>query len=168
MNTIERRSFLKLLTAAGITSGLDPTFLHAERKYLPRQKGSYSPAKIVNEYYEFLPGERSALATPPVIIQADAMGVHLQTGSNSRALSIGETVDGWHLVTVVEMNGAPTAVFEKHVTHRGAIAFVTAEGGTIALIPKGIGDLAKIRPRQITAPADVQLRRPARYIPGPD
>lgn len=168
MNTIERRSFLKLLTAASITLGLDPTFLHAERKYLPREKGSYSPAKIVNEYYEFLPGERPALATPPVIIQADAMGVHLQTGSNSRALSIGETVNGWHLVTVVEMNGVPTAVFEKHVTHRGAIAFVTAEGGTIALIPKGIGDLAKIRPRQITAPADVQLRRPARYIPGPD
>jgi len=81
---------------------------------------------------------------------------------------MGESTNGWHLLAVIGINGTPTAVFEKHVTHRGAIAFVTADRETIALIPKGIGDLANIRPRKIAAPADVQLRRPTRYIPGPD
>lgn len=168
MYTIERRSFLKLLASAGITSTLNPVLLHAERTHLSEQKGSYLPARIVNEYYKFLPGERAALAMPPMITAADATSVHLQAGSSNRVLSIGEMVDGWHLLAVVGMNGTLTAVFEKHVTHRGAIAFVTAEEGTIALIPKGIGDLSKIRPRQIAAPVEVQLRRPAHYVPGPD
>jgi len=168
MSMIERRSFLKLLAAASLTSTLDPALLHAEAAHRSGRKGAYGPASIVNEYYEFLPGERAALATAPVITDADSMGVHLRTGTSSHTLSVGETVYGWHLLAVIGMNGTATAVFEKHVTHRGAIAFVTADEGTIALIPKGIGDLAKIRPRQIAAPADVQLRRRARYVPGPD
>lgn len=166
MSTMERRSFLKLLAAAGFTSTLDPVLLHAQHS--AKQKGTYAPATIVNEYDEFLPGERAALATPPAIVETTPTGVHLQSGSNSRPLIVGESVDGWRLLAVIGINGTPTAVFEKHVTHRGAIAYVTADRGTIALIPKGIGDLAKIRPRQIAAPADVQLRRVAQYIPGPD
>lgn len=168
MSAMERRSFLKLLAAAGITSTVDPAFLPAEEQHLNEKKGSYTAAKIVNEYSEFLPGEQEALAAPPVITEAVAIGVRLRAVSNGRILAIGEAVDGWHLLAVIDMNGVPTAVFEKHVTHRGAIAFVTADRGTIALIPKGIGDLAQIRPRQITAPANAQLRRPAHYIPGPD
>lgn len=166
MSTMERRSFLKLLAAAGFTSTLDPVLLHAQHS--GSRKGTYTPATIVNEYDEFLPGERAALATPPAIAETTPTGVHLQSGSNSRSLTVGESVDGWRLLAVIGMNGTPTAVFEKHVTHRGAIAYVTADQGAIALIPKGIGDLAKIRPRQIAAPADVQLRRPTRYVPGPD
>lgn len=168
MSTIERRSFLKLLAAAGVASTMDSTFAGTATRRTPASAGSYSAARIVNEYYEFLPGEREALATPPAILEATALGVRLRTGSGERALSIGDAIGGWQLLTVAGMNGTPTAVFEKHVTHRGAIAFVTSDRGTIAQIPKYIGDLANIRPRQIAAPPDAQLRRPAKYIPGPD
>lgn len=168
MSSIERRSFLKLLAAAGLSSSLDPAILYAEGAHLSGQKGGYAPASIVNEYYEFLTGERAALAAPPQIVGAESIGVRLKAGTSERKVSVGEAVDGWHLLAVIDINGEATAVFEKHVTHRGAIAFITVGRGTIALIPKGIGDLSKIRPRQITAPASVQLRRPARYIPGPD
>ncbi len=168
MSTIERRSFLKLLASAGVSSTLDAAYLSAENKRASGSQAPYRSAKIVNEYYELLPGERAALAKPPAIMEANAVGVRLRTGSNDRPLTVGEAIDGWRLLTTFNMNDAETAVFEKHVTHRGAIAYVTADRGTIALIPKGIGDLAKIRPRQIAAPVDAQLRRPRRYIPGPD
>ena len=168
MSDVERRSFLKLLAAAGLSSAFDPRTLRGDVRRSNRPPGTYSPARIVNEYSAFLPGEKIALATAPAIEEATALGVRLRSGSGERRLRVGESIDGWQLLTVVDMNGTATAVFEKHVTHRGALAFVTADRGTIALIPKGIGDLAKIRPRQVTAPADVQLRRPARYVPGPD
>jgi hypothetical protein len=165
---MERRSFLRLLAMAGLTSVLEPDVLHPEQTKASSTEGHHSAARIVNEYSAFLPGERKALATAPAIAEVGPIGVRLHGGSSSGLLSIGEAVDGWRLVTVLEMNGIKTAVFEKHATHRGAIAFVTADRGTIALIPKGIGDLSKIGPRQITAPEQVQLKRPARYIPGPD
>ena len=168
MERLERRSFLKMLAAAGLTSAYSPVLLQSETGRTADTKGTYSAARIANEYSAFLPGERLALAMAPGIAEADPLGVRLRGGSSNRPLPIGESVEGWRLVTVVEMNGTPTAVFEKHATHRGAIAFVTADRGTIALVPKGIGDLAQIRPRPVAAPAPVQLRRSARYVPGPD
>ena len=80
----------------------------------------------------------------------------------------GGVLDGWRLVTITGINGVTTAVFEKHVTHRGAIAYVTERGGTIARIPKHIGSLAKICPRPTNTPGGVKLLRAPRYIPGPD
>lgn len=168
MNTIERRSFLKLLAAAGTGTVFDVAVPGADTKRSGDAKTPYSAARIVNEYSAFLPGEREALATAPAISEVSALGVLLHGASNARQLTVGDAVDGWRLAAIADMNGTLTAVFEKHVTHRGAIAFVTADRGTIALVPKGVGDLAKIRPREIAAPAEMQLRRPARYIPGPD
>ncbi len=149
-------------------SSLDPTDLHSLPPNPAHTGKPHRAARIVNEYTEFLPGEREALSRPPSITAADSVAVRLHAPSGSRALSIGETEDGWRLLTVVDMNGISTAVFEKHVTHRGAIAFVTVDRGTIALSPKGIGDLAQIRPRSIAAPAEAQLRRPRHYTPAPD
>ncbi len=165
---MERRSFLKLLGVAGASSALEATALSWRARGAAAAKGSYSAARIVNEYSAFLPGEREVLAQGPAILEASALGVRIRGGVAGHVLPVGEAIDGWRLVTVAHMNGTATAVFEKHVTHRGAIAYVTADRGTIALIPKGIGDLANIRPREIAAPAEAQLRRPARYIPGPD
>ena len=167
MFELERRSFLKLLAATGVASALDPRPLPSQLDRHPADHG-YPAARIVNEYSTFLPGERDALAKAPAIVEAGPVGVRLSTASGGHTLAVGNSVDGWQLLVVLDMNGVPTAVFEKHVTHRGAIAYVTVDRGTIALIPKGIGDLAKIRPRQITAPSAVQLKRPAHYTPGPD
>ena len=164
---MRRRAFLKLLAASGAASALTGTESHASGQRA-KAAGSYAPARIVNEYSTFLAGEREALAQPPAIQEATSLGVRLRGANSVHELPVGGAIDGWRLLTVADMNGIPTAVFEKHVTHRGAIAFVTADRGTIALIPKGIGDLARIRPREIAAAPEVQLRRPARYVPGPD
>ncbi len=163
MNTMKRRSFLALLASASASTALDPIVFGRDVR-----RGSYRAARILNEYSAFLPGEREALAKAPTISEASSTGARLSGSATGRVLPVGEAVDGWRLVAIADMNGTPTAVFERHVTHRGAIAYVTVDRGTIALIPKGVGDLSKIRPREIAAPSEAQLRRPAKYIPGPD
>ena len=160
---MERRSFFKLLAAAGLGSHLD-----AHPLFAAPAPGSYQAAAIPNLYYRFLPGEREALATPPVVTAIASGIVHLGTGATARTLEAGASTDGWALLTVVDMNGVPTAVFEKRATYRGTIAFVTADRGAIASIPTFIGDLATIAPRPVAAPADKQLRRTRTWVAGPD
>ncbi len=94
-------------------------------------------------------------------------GWKLDLGSQTKTLQAGEEIGGWKLLTIVSMNGTATAVFEKHVTHNGAIIYVTESEGVIARIPKGIGDLSQIRPRPVNAP-EVKLARGTHYMPGPD
>jgi hypothetical protein len=138
----------------------------SERPALPR--GHYSPGRIANEYSLFLPGEREALAQAPRVTKIVDSGVTAWLGRESRSLNTGDSIDGWRLVAVLGwLNGAATALFEKHVTHQGAIVYVTEEG-EIARIPKRVGDLSKIRPRPTNTPHGVKLERPARYVSGPD
>jgi hypothetical protein len=47
------------------------------------------------------------------------------------------------------------------------LVYVTTNG-KIAHIRKQVGDLSKIRPRPINAPAEFRFERPLRYVPGPD
>jgi hypothetical protein len=83
-------------------------------------------------------------------------------------MRVGEELDGWRLVALVpRLNGTPTAVFEKHVTHRGVIVYVT-ESGELARIPKAIGDLASVRPRPINAVPDKEFIRHATFPAQPD
>ena len=78
------------------------------------------------------------------------MAAHL--GNERKTLATGESLGGWQLVAILPwLNGTPTAVFEKHVTHQGAIAYVT-EMGEIASIPKRIGDLSKFAPAPSALP----------------
>jgi uncharacterized protein (DUF1501 family) len=63
---MERRSFLKLLAAAGLGSAFDPALAEADQT----AGKSYNAARIMNEYSIFLSGEREALATPPAIAEA--------------------------------------------------------------------------------------------------
>ena len=74
----------------------------------------------------------------------------------------------WKLLAVADFNGAATAVFEMHVSHRGAIAYVTKERGVIANIPKIVGQLRNIRPRQLNNEGGVRLERVAHFQAGPD
>ena len=162
---MDRRDFLKLLSAAGAASTLGP----AEDIFaVSRLSGDYRPGRIVNEYSAFLPGERAALAEPPKVSAIDEKGAAASHGGSSRPIAHGENIDGWVLLTTVEINGVMTAVFEKHATHRGAIAYATVLGGTIALIPKHVGDLSNVRPRPTDTPHGVKLERPLHMFPGPD
>ncbi|HLI35075.1 MAG TPA: hypothetical protein VKW70_08520 [Terriglobia bacterium] len=176
---MKRRAFLKrtvTVPALGVAARLGG----APAPEAPRKKssasseenaakaGGRSPRRIPNEYTLFLPGEREALRNSPRVdfFQDDA--VKARHRQETRLMKVGDTIAGWQLLAIVPwMNGIATAVFERHVTHRGAIAYVTTQG-EIAHIPKLVGDLSKIRPRPIYAPPDLKFERPAQYIPGPD
>ena len=169
---MRRRSFLKRAAAApalglGIarkTPGARETPARRGAASLPR----YQPGRIPNEYDLFLPGERESLKDSPRVASFEGNTVAARWGGEARTLKAGESIGGWQLVAVLPwLNGVATAVFEKHVTHQGAIAYVTQQG-EIAHIPKRIGDLSKIRPRPTSTPHGIKLERPAHYAPGPD
>ena len=128
--------------------------------------GTYRPGRIENEYSLFLPGEREALAEVPQVRKLSSGGIEAMIDGNWRELAIDQRLSGWQLLFVGSINGVSTAVFEKRVTHQGAIAYVTELGGTIALIPKQVGELEHIRPRPTSTPHGVELSRT--QLPGPD
>ncbi len=159
-----RRSFLRgaaLLPALGKLKSWRLAGSPAGR--LPR--GGYRPGRIVNDYCAWLAGEREALANPPRAAGIAGDSVLLAGG---RRLAPGEFSDGWQLVALLPwLNGTPTAVFEKHVSHQGAIVYLT-EQGEIARIPKAIGQLSNIRPRPVNDPHGVRFTRPAAFPAQPD
>ena len=162
----DRREFLQLLASTGAVTFADSAWAVApgtanakSKKPLPR---------IPNEFSLFLPGEEKALKSVPVIKQMARGSVKISAGGKTVEMRVGESTDGWQLLSVGSINGVETAVFEKHVTHRGAIAYVTEQRGTIAYIPKYVGDLSKVRPRPMNTADGVKLERAAHYTPGPD
>lgn len=162
---MDRRGFLKSLSATGVAVACA-----SPEELVAAAQGTrdYRPLRIPNEYSLFLPGEREALVVAPKVNEFHAASVTATLGGATQRLTVGEHLHGWMLLATFDMNGVATAVFERHVTHRGAIAYVTERGGTIALIPKQIGDLSKIRPRPINATATGKLERPLKVQPGPD
>lgn len=161
---IDRRTFLQGVAAAGAMQfrRLSPLVRSLAGK--SANGPSYRPARIDNEYSLLLTGEREALSNPPLVADFSSNGVVLAGGP----VKMGESENGWKLLAVGDFNGVATAVFEKHVTHRGAIAYVTKDRGVIACIPKAVGRLASIRPRPIAAPDNVRLERLAHHVPGTD
>ncbi len=134
----------------------------------PSGQAPYRPGRITNEYDLLLPGEKEALAeTLSVSGFEEAHRLRAKLGSQNKQLEVGGEIGGWKLLSIARMNGTATAVFEKHVTHAGAIVYVTESQGVIARIPKGVGDLSRIRPRPTNAP-QVKLERASHYTPGPD
>ena len=132
---------------------------------------SYPPRRIPNEYSLFLPGEEESLAQAPHVTDIQSESVLASAAgrnSSQRRLRIGDELDDWRLVALLPwLNGTPTAVFEKHVAHRGAIVYVT-ESGELERIPKYIGDLANIRPRPINVEPGKEFVRHATFPAQPD
>ena len=168
---MQRRSFLKGIAAslpAGAILGNEGIGQVPAATKLPR--GAYRPGAIVNEYTLFLPGEKELLEQPVKIghPHADFLGVEATVGAERQMLKIGQSIRGWKLLAILPWhNGLPTAVFEKHVTHQGALLFVNEEG-EVARVPKQIGDLSKIKPRATDSPHGMKFVRPSRFVPGPD
>ena len=168
----ERRDVLKLFGLIGAGSFVPPglSALHASEtapENADHPAREYAPGRIPNEFSLYLPGEEDALKAVPTVKNFNAGSVTAKIGPKAAALRPGESSEGWKLLAIVDMNGVLTAVFEKHVTHRGVIAYVTENEGTIAWLPKQIGNLAVIRPRPTNTPA-VKLERAPHYTPGPD
>jgi hypothetical protein len=166
---MKRRAFLQRAAAAPALAALAPhTLTSAVPGASSLPAGRYSPGRIVNEYNLLLPGEKEDLENFPRVLSFTGGKVVAHAGNEGKSLAPGESIGGWQLVAILPwLNGTPTAVFEKHVTHQGALAYVT-EMGVIARIPKRIGDLSKIRPRPTSTPHKVKLERPPQFVPGPD
>ncbi|MGH9450077.1 MAG: hypothetical protein ACRD11_05985, partial [Terriglobia bacterium] len=170
MTTLKRRAFLKGALAVPVADAA--THLRAfgspnaaAENAAPDARPSF---RIPNEYSLFLPGEREALNDSPRLDAVTSGGIHARHRSERQTMKVGDSIGGWQLLAMIpRLNGIPTAVFEKHVTHQGAISYVTA-AGEIAHIPKRIGDLSQIRPRPVSTPPDMKFERPFRYVPGPD
>jgi hypothetical protein len=163
-----RREFLQLLASIGAASVIDPVWASALRVDAGQARAAQTLPRIPNEYSLFLPGEEGSLKSVPSVKGIEGSALTASLAGRTAVLRTGEAIDGWQLLSIGSINGVETAVFEKHVTHRGAIAYVTEERGTIASIPKQIGDLSKIRPRPINTSRGVRFERAAHYIPGPD
>ena len=172
---MKRRSFLKYLSALTPVIGAENLVVHrratapAPPASQPAPEGNYSPGRIRNEYILFMPGEKEALKNVPKVLAFEGATVRVQHDGKIQTLKVTDAVNGWQLVAVLPwLNGVATAVFEKHVTHQGAIAYVT-EQGEIAHIPKRVGDLSKIRPRPVNAPEKLgEFKRPRQHVLGPD
>jgi hypothetical protein len=166
---MKRRAFLQQTVAVPAYAGLAACALNAEASPAPAlPAGRYTPGRIANEYNLLLPGEAEELKNSPRMASLSNGKVVVNWGNDKKAMAAGESIGGWELVAILPfLNGAPTAVFEKHVTHQGAIVYVTAMG-EIARIPKRVGKLDQIRPRPTSTPHNVKLARPEQYVPGPD
>jgi hypothetical protein len=170
---MKRRSFLKgaMATVPGIGVFRFPVF--GQTLGASAANNKYTPANIVNEYTAFLPGERESLlqkieVTGIIGIARQELAVSTKVGDEQKPLKVGDSIQGWKLLAILPWhNGKPTAVFEKHVTHQGALVFVNDER-ELARIPKQIGDLSKIKPREIVSPLGMKFERPPVLTHGPD
>lgn len=163
---VNRRNFLKAAAAASAATAAAEAKKQQSAK--PATGEHYAPGRIENDYSRFLPGERAALAEKLSCGNFGNGTVYVKAGTQERTLRPGDTIGGWNLKAIFSMNGAETAVFEKQVTHAGAIVYVTEAEGVILRIPKGVGSLASIRPRPTNTSGGVKFVREAPYVPGPD
>src|SRR5579871_2086341 len=147
MPIVDRREFLEMLASIAAGNTLLPALAAKDHKAGQLIPGKYEPGRIENEYSLFLPGEREALQRPPRISSVTADEVSVITDAGSSRIQPGDQIDGWRLLAMVTLNNKVTAVFEKSVTHRGVLAFVTESDGVMASIPKKIGQLSCIRPQ---------------------
>ena len=132
------------------------------------RSATYPPGRIENEYVLFLPGERETLLHAPRVVSIGAETVTATFDGKQSKIAAGESIEGWRLAAILPwLNGTPTAVFEKRVTYRGVMVYLS-EDGEIARIPLYVGDLVAIRPRLVNAPRGVKFERLERYVPGPD
>src|SRR5579871_1673530 len=177
---MKRRSFIK-----GVAAGVSSVAMLRVPAFGEKsgQKSSSRPSiapdastpgaslpTILNEYTAFLPGEAEALAAKITVhrIEVEYQEVEASASGENKKIKVGDSVGGWRLLAILPWhNGTPTAVFEKHVTHQGAIAFVTAER-ELARIPKQIGDLSKIKPRPVHESSKIKFERPGTIATGPD
>lgn len=174
MPGMKRRTFLKgAVMLPAVASTLQPPAKAARASSDVEQTtgfrgGTVAQYHIQNDYSLCLPGEAEALAQSPRVRAFRDDTVDTAHGSARKTLAIGQSIGGWRLVAIVPwLNGIPTAVFERHATHQGAISYVTQQG-EIAHIPKRVGELSRVSPRRVNAPSGLEFKRPISYTPGPD
>jgi hypothetical protein len=165
---MKRRSLIKGLALLPGASVLPASWLDG-LSALGAEKPSSHLERVSNEFTLLLPGEKEILEQPIRVnrIVMERASIEVLIGGVPKTIQVGESLQGWNFLTILPWhNGFPVAVLEKHVTHQGVIAFVTAER-EIARIPKQIGDLSKIKPR-LSGVREVKFTRPETNSPRPD
>jgi hypothetical protein len=168
MPTLDRRHFLEFLATLGFGSLIEPASSSSlvDEASLDLSPGTYRPGRIDNEYSLFTAGEEQALQAPPTVSAIESGALAARLRDQSLHMRPNDQLDGWRLLTIFTLDGVETAVFEKHVSCRGAIAYVKEREGVVAYIPKHIGQLSNIRPRPTNTPHGVRFERLSRF--GPD
>src|SRR5271157_3502775 len=117
---MKRRAFLQHTVAAPAYAGLAACALGEEvRGASGLPTGRYTPGRIVNEYNLLLSGEREELKNSPRVVSFGGAKATVRWGNDKKTMAVGEMIGGWQLVAILPwLNGTPTAVFEKHVTHQ--------------------------------------------------
>ena len=90
----DRRRFLQGLSAAGAAEFLRLTPLAKALTGAQQSSSGYQPAHIQNEYSLFLPGEREALASFPLVAEFSQSGVQLAGKGAPGPIHPGESADG--------------------------------------------------------------------------
>jgi len=91
MSILNRRMFLELLAALGISSACEPIHLTAQQSDEQPANGTYHPGRIENEYSLFLVGEREALQTPPTISSVAVDALTAQSGDQLLRMRPGDS-----------------------------------------------------------------------------
>lgn len=170
---LERRGFLQIVSSilTWLSTGAVASAANASQALTPppvAERGRYHPGRIPNEYSLFLPGERESLKNAPRLLAIGPNSVKARLDRDEKIVREGESIGGWQLLTIIpKLNGEATAVFERRLTHQGAMVYLTREG-EIARIPERIGEISKIRPRPTDTPHGIRFERPSPYVPGPD
>lgn len=164
-NSLDRRQFLELVAALGFT-GTSRTASASSAVGSTPPSGSYHPGRIPNEYSLFFPGEEISLKTTPTVKRIENGALTANVAGRSVTMRPGDQIDGWYLLGIFSIEKESTAVFEKSVSHRGAMVYVTERKGLYGYIPRQIGQLANIRPRPTNTPHGVRLTRVAHFEPG--
>ena len=118
----------------------------------------------------FFRGEKEALAqkieVSSIVMQYERVAA--ACNGEQKNLQVGDAIQGWRLMAILPWhNGMPTAVFEKHVTHQGTIAFINAER-ELGQDSQHVGELSQIKPRQIISPPGLKFERPPEIVHEPD
>jgi hypothetical protein len=154
-----------MLAALGVSGSNKPSHSISQNPAGLPAPHIHQPGRIENEYSRYLRGDREALQIPPAITSITTRDLSAHSENQSMRMRPGDQINDWRLLAIVNIDSNSVGVFERTVSHRGVIAFVT-EHGVLASVPKHIGKWSSIRPRQINTPDGVRFERATKT--GPD
>lgn len=129
--SVDRRHFIELVVALGLSNTLKAASRSDDlgSNLASLASGRYRPGRIPNEYSLFPPEEKAALEIPPAVKAVANGALIAQVAGHSMTMRPGEQLEGWRLLGVFTIEETPTAIFEKHVSHRGLLVYVTEQRG---------------------------------------
>lgn len=121
---INRRTLLKGLSLSAL-HGIAGQATKASTTFRIQHPAKETLTSVPNEYSLRLAGEEDLMQRVPDVMKITDKTVTVQINDVLQTIQSNGTVDGWHLVAVIDIRDEPVAVFERHVTHGGMIVFIS-------------------------------------------